>query len=239
MASAAMAVSAHAGLLDQLKGAVNDATGGALGGGTGASELGTDKIVAGLKEALRVGTRKVVERIGVKDGFNADPAIHIPLPENLRTVQATLKKIGLSSLADDVELRLNRAAEEATPKAKDLLWKAVEQMTLDDAKRIYDGPQDAATQYFRKVASDDLRATVGPVVDKALADVGALTAYDNLIGQYKTVPFVPDVKSDIKSHATELTLDGIFHYLAKEEAAIRSDPAARTTDLLKQVFGKP
>jgi len=226
-----------AGFLDQLKGAVDKATGGSLGS-TSSGSLSTDKIVAGLKEALRVGAEKVTSQLGTTDGFNADPAIHIPLPENLRTVQSTLKKVGLSSLADDVELRINRAAEEATPKAKELLWKAVNVMTLDDAKKIYDGPEDAATQYFKRVASDDLKASVGPVVDRALAEVGALTAYDNLMSKYKSMPFVPDVKADIKEHATEMTLSGIFHYLAQEEAAIRTDPAARTTDLLKQVFGK-
>lgn len=228
-----------AGFLDQLKGAVKEATTDALGSGGGSSSsLATDQIVAGLKEALRVGAEKVVGQLGAADGFNADPTVHIPLPESLQSVQSTLRKFGLSALADDVELKLNRAAEEATPKAKELLWKAVNEMTLDDAKKIYDGPDDAATRYFEKVASDDLRATVGPVVDSALAEVGALTAYDSLIGQYKAIPFVPDVKSDLKSHATQLTLDGIFHYLAQEEAAIRKDPAARTTDLLKQVFGK-
>ena len=110
-------------------------------------------------------------------------------------------------------------------------------MTLDDAKKIYDGPEDAATQYFKRVATPDLKATVEPVVDNALNQVGAITAYDTLISKYKGLPLVPDVKADLQAHATQMTLDGIFHYLAKEEAAIRADPAARTTDLLKKVFG--
>lgn len=229
---------AHAGFLDKLKGAVDQATSGASSGSTSStSGLATEQIVAGLKEALRVGAEKVVAQVGAANGFNGDPAIHIPLPDQLAQVQGMLKKFGLSALADDVELKLNRAAEQAAPKTKELIWKAVNEMTLDDAKKIYDGPADAATQYFKRVATPDLKATVEPVIDNALQQVGAITAYDTLMSQYKTLPMVPDVKADLQAHATQLTLDGIFHYLAKEEADIRANPAARTTDILKSVFG--
>lgn len=231
---------ADASFLDKLKSTVDSVTSGS-GGSTGdatSQALGTDQIIAGLKEALRVGAENVVSQVGAAGGFNADPAIHIPLPPRLAQAQDTLRKVGLSALADDVELKINRAAEAAAPKTKELFWKAVNDMTVEDAKAIYNGPEDAATQYFRRVATPDLKATVEPVVDNALQQVGALTAYDNLISQYKAIPFVPDVKGDIKAHATTMTLDGIFHYLAKEEAAIRANPAARTTDILKQVFGK-
>ena len=199
--------------------------------------LSTQDLIAGLKEALRVGSEKVVTQVGAADGFNLDQAIHIPLPDQLQQVQGTLRKFGLSSLADDVELRLNRAAEAAAPKTKELFWKAVNAMTFEDAKRIYDGPKDAATQYFRSVTGVDLAAVVRPVVEQSLNEVGALTAYDSLMSQYKNIPFVPDVKGDLTQHAVNKTLDGIFLYLAKEEAAIRENPAARTTDLLKKVFG--
>ncbi len=233
------AAPANAGLLDKLKSTVDSVTGGSSDSISGASQtLGTDQIIAGLKEALRVGAENVVGKVGATDGFNADSAIHIPLPPGLAQAQDALRKFGLSALADDVELKINRAAEAAASKTKELLWKAVNDMTLDDAKAIYDGPEDAATQYFRKVATPDLKATVEPVIDDALQQVGALSAYDNLISQYEAIPFVPDIKGDIKGHATTLTLDGIFHYLAKEEAAIRANPAARTTDILKQVFAK-
>ncbi len=231
---------AHASFLDKLKGAVDQVTGsGGTSGSATTGGLATDQIIAGLKEALRVGAERVVSQVGAVDGFNADPQIHIPLPDQLAKVQDIMRKFGLSALADDVELKLNRAAEEAAPKTKELIWKAVNEMTLDDAKKIYDGPEDAATQYFRRVATSDLKATVEPVVDNALQQVGAITAYDTLMSKYKGLPLVPDVKSDLRAHATELTLDGIFHYLAREEAAIRANPAARTTDILKQVFGAP
>lgn len=199
--------------------------------------LATEEIVAGLKEALRVGTRTVTDQLGAGDGFNGDPAVHIPLPPELQTVQSTLKRFGLSALADEVELKLNRAAEAAMPQARDLVWKAITEMTLDDAMGIYEGPEDAATQYFRRVSSADLTALVKPVVDRSLDEVGAVLAYDQLMGQYKSLPFVPDVKADLSDHATGLALEGLFHYLAQEEGAIRRDPAKRTTEILTRVFG--
>lgn len=228
---------AQADWMKTLKGVVDSATQGGTAGGATIAGLSTDEVIAGLKEALRVGTETVAGKLGSADGFNGDPAVHIPLPEELKAVQSTLKRIGLSSLADDIELKLNRGAEAAMPKAKELVWKAIEGMTLDDAKAIYDGPKDAATQYFKRVATPDLRATVAPVIDGTLRDVGALAAYDQLVGQYKTVPFVPDLKADLTAHATGLALDGLFRYLATEEAAIRDNPAKRTTEILTKVFG--
>lgn len=229
----------HAGFLDKLKGAVDQATTGSTSGSTGTTGgLATEQIVAGLKEALRVGAERVVAQVGAANGFNGDPAIHIPLPDQLAKAQDIMRKFGMSGLADDVELKLNRAAEQAAPKTKELIWKAVNAMTLDDAKKIYDGPTDAATQYFKRVATPDLKATVEPVIDNALKQVGAISAYDTMMSKYKGLPMVPDVKDDLQAHATQLILDGIFHYLAKEEADIRANPAARTTDILKSVFGR-
>ena len=226
-------------LFDKLQSTIGTVTGGSTGGGTSGSAggLSTADITAGLREALKVGTERVVGNLGAADGYTGDPAIHIPLPPELQKVQSFLKKFGLSQLADDVELRLNRAAEAAAPKTTELIWNAISSMTLDDAQRIYDGPDDAATQYFKKVATGDLTATVKPVVDQSLAEVGAISAYDNLMGQYKNMPFVPDVKADLSQHATDLALQGLFHYLAKEEAEIRKNPAKRTTEILSKVFG--
>jgi hypothetical protein len=224
--------------LKTLQGAVDKATGGSGSSSGTIAGLTTEDMIAGLKEALRVGTETVTGQLGAADGFNADQAVHIPLPEQLQNAQAMLKKFGLSALADEVELKLNRGAEAAMPKAKELVWNAINQMTLDDAKGIYDGPKDAATQYFRRVATPDLKATVAPVIDDALRDVGALSAYDQLVGQYKTIPFVPDLRADLQGHATDLALEGLFTYLAREEAAIRENPAKRTTELLTRVFGR-
>jgi len=206
-------------------------------GGSGTGSLTEAEIGSGLREALKVGTERLVGRLGVNDGFNADPEIHIPLPDSLQKVQSTLKRFGLSGMADDLETRLNRAAEEATPKAKKMFWDAISAMTLDDARRILNGPKDSATQYFRGRMTDPLKAEFRPVVNRSLADVGALKAYDGLIGQYKALPFVPDVKADIVDHVLDKAIAGIFLYLGREEAAIRENPAKRTTEILKRVFG--
>lgn len=210
---------------------------GSGGGSGGGSALSNDQIIEGLKEALRVGTENVAGQLGQSDGFNTDPAIHIPLPDSFKSVRNALEPLGMAGSLDDLELKLNRAAEAATPKAKKVFWQAISDMTLDDAKRIYDGPDDAATQYFRKHMSQPLSDEMRPIVDASLAEVGAIKSYDNVMGQYRGIPFVPDVKADLTEHVLELGLDGIFHYVAKEEAAIRNNPAKRTTEILQQVFG--
>ncbi|MEH6476394.1 MAG: DUF4197 domain-containing protein [Sneathiella sp.] len=206
-------------------------------GSDASSSLGLSQITEGLREALKVGTARVVDQIGSNGGYESDPDIHIPLPEKMQEAQAMLRKFGLSGLADDVEARLNQGAEAAAPKTKELIVKAITDMTVEDAQKIYDGADDAATQYFRKVATEDLMATVRPVIDQALEEAGAIAAYNNLLGEYAKYPFMPDIKSNLGAHATDLALEGLFHYLAKEEADIRNNPIAQTTDILKSVFG--
>ncbi len=210
---------------------------GLLPGAPGVGALTTEEIGAGLREALRVGTETVVGQLGRLDGFNADPAIHIPLPDNLHTVKTALSRVGMSGMLDDLELRLNRAAEVATPKAKEIFWQAITNMTWSDVQNIYDGPDDAATQYFKRTTSQPIADAMRPVVDQSLAEVGAIQAFDSVMGQYRAIPFVPDVKADLTEWALTKALDGMFHYVAKEEAAIRHEPVKRTTDLLKRVFG--
>ena len=199
--------------------------------------LPTAEIGAGLKDALRVGTETVVRQLGRNDGYNADPSIHIPLPESLGTVQSALKNFGMSSLLDDLELRLNRAAEVATPKAKKLFWQAISDMTLDDVRAIYEGPDDSATRYFQSKMSSPLAMEMRPIVDQSLAEVGAIRSYDTMMGQYRSLPFVPDVKADLTAYVIEKGMDGLFYYIVREEAAIRQDPVKRTTALLQKVFG--
>jgi hypothetical protein len=214
-----------------------DLLGGAARSQPATTATDTTQVAAGLKEALRVGSDTVVGQLGRLDGFNADPAIHIPLPKSFKTVQSTLKPLGMSYLLDDLELKLNRAAEQATPKAKALFLSAIDGMTLDDVMGIYNGPQDAATRYFQGKMSPQLAEEMKPIVDQALNQAGAVQAYDNVMGQYKTVPFVPDVKADLTGYVVDQGMNGIFHYLAQEEAAIRQNPVKRTTELLRTVFG--
>ena len=202
-----------------------------------AADLTNSEITNGLKDALRVGTETVVSQLGQSDGFNADPAIHIPLPDSLKQVKSALSAVGMSSMMDDLELKLNRAAEEATPPAKRLFWDAITAMTLDDVKGLYNGPDDSATRYFQDKMSSPLAVEMQPVVENALNQVGAVQAYDAVMGQYASLPFVPDVKADLNKYVVDKGMEGIFHYVAREEAAIRNDPVKRTTDILQKVFG--
>jgi len=202
-----------------------------------ANSLTTNEIGEAFKEALAIGTKNVVCQLGSNDGFNLDQAIHIQLPEEVTTVKTMLGKIGMSQLTDDLELKLNRAAEAATPKAKELFLNAITEMTFTDVKNIYSGPEDSATTYFKEKMTQALELEMEPIVTKTLSQVGAVQAYDKVIGEYQTLPFVPDIKANLTEHVIKKGVEGIFYYIAKEEAAIRNDPAKQTTAILKKVFG--
>jgi hypothetical protein len=219
---------------DLLKRATSASTGQPAAGG---STLTSSEIADGLKEALRVGSERVVDRLGAADGFNADPKVHIPLPKSLQTVHEALSRVGMGGLTEDLELRLNRAAEAAAPKARDLFVDAISRMTLEDARAIWQGPPDAATRYFEGKMSPPLAVEMRPVVEESLNEAGAVQAYDQMMGRYRSLPFVPDLKADLTGHVVDGALAGIFSYLAEEEAAIRSNPVHRTTELLQKVFG--
>lgn len=206
-------------------------------GAPDSSGLSDSDIASGLVEALKVGTERVVSTLGRTDGFNKSPDVHIPLPGTLDEVKRALQPLGMSAMADDLELRLNRAAEAAVPRAKKLFWDAIEGMTLDDVRSIYNGPKDAATQYFRRQMSAPLAKDMAPIVNDELSQVGAIQSYDSMMGQYRQLPFVPDAKADLTEYVLEKATDGVFLYLAREEAAIRENPAKRTTEILKKVFG--
>lgn len=186
---------------------------------------------------MRIGTQRVVGQVGAVDGYNADSLIHIPLPEDLRKVHNTLDKIGLGSMTSDLELKLNRSAERAAPEAKDVFWNAITDMTLDDVRGIWKGPDDAATQYFRGNMTLPLTDRFTPIILDAMSEVGAIRSYDRMMSKYESIPFVPDVKGDLTRYTVKKALGGLFTYVAKEEAAIRKDPAKRTTELLQRVFG--
>tara|TARA_R110002124_G_scaffold233406_1_gene398735 strand:+ start:103612 stop:104391 length:780 start_codon:yes stop_codon:yes gene_type:complete len=208
---------------------------GSVGSAT-ASSLSSSEIGAGLKEALRIGAEKVTKQLGTENAFNLDDKIHIPLPQTLSVVDATLSKMGLNSLTADLETRLNVAAEKAAPKAKELFFAAISSMTIDDATSILSGPNDAATAYLRKTMGGDLAKEIYPVIEQTLAEAGAVRAYDQVIGKYSQIPFTQTVKTDLNAYVVDKAMDGLFYYVAKEEAAIRENPAQRTTELLKQVF---
>jgi hypothetical protein len=215
------------------------------GDGRGASapragaQLNQNQIGLGLRDALKVASQRVVGRVGRMDGFNGDPNIRIPLPGPLERIEGALKSIGAGGLLDDLHLKMNRAAEQAAPKALNIFVDATTKITFDDARAILTGPQDAATQYFRRTTSDSLTKSFRPIVDTTLSSVGAVMALNSIQGRASGIPFIGQSVGDF--NLTDFTvgkaLDGLFHYLAVEEAAIRTNPIARTTNLLKQVFG--
>lgn len=211
-------------------------------GGTGdGGALSTPQIVSGLKEALRVGTERVVNQLGQAGGYLNDKAVHIPLPGFLGQAQSVLQAAGASGLLDDLEVRMNRAAEAAAPQARDIFVNAIGQMSLSDARGILNGPDDAATRYFQRTMTPELKTAFRPVVDRELEEAGAIRAFESVQSSYESVPFASGLGDSAKDrmvdHAVQGATDGVFHYLAKEEAAIRNDPARRTTDLLKTIFG--
>lgn len=202
-----------------------------------ATGLSDQQITSGLKEALRVGSENVVGKLGAFDGFNTDPNVRIPLPSSLERVRTALRSVGMSPMLDDLELKLNRAAEVATPKARQLFLQSIEKMTLEDVMGIYNGPEDAATRYFQGKMTTPLAVEMHPVVAESLAEVGAVQVYDNVMSRYRALPMVPAVDADLTKYVVDKGIEGVFFYLAQEEAAIRQNPAKRTTELLRQVFG--
>ncbi|MEO1020741.1 MAG: DUF4197 domain-containing protein [Pseudomonadota bacterium] len=223
---------------DALKGAgVGDGGSGSSGGGNSAAGLADDDIAAGLKEALRVGTEQVVGQLGQSGGFLNDEAIRIPLPGELEQAKTALSAVGMGDMADDLEERMNRAAEQAIPEAQTLFVGAIQEMSISDARGILTGPDDSATSYFQEKMSAPLSDRMQPIVESALQDAGAIQAYDNLVGEYSSLPFVGDLKGNLNEYVVGKGLDGLFHYVAIEEQDIRANPAARTTEILKTVFG--
>jgi hypothetical protein len=239
MPSAALAQNS---LLNEGKSLLGNVQNGGSSGGTSGSgaSLSQSQIGAGLKDALKVASQRVVSRVGKTDGYNGDPSIRIPLPDPLQKIEGPLKDVGASGMLDDLQTKMNRAAEQAAPKALNIFTTAVSSMSIDDARSILTGPQDSATQYFKRTTSDSLTTSFRPVVDKTLSSVGAVQTFKGVQGKAASLPFGTG-KEVSGFNLTDFTvgkaLDGLFHYMAVEEAAIRTDPAARTTALLKQVFG--
>jgi len=195
------------------------------------------EINRGLKEALRIGSTRVIKRVGRVDGYNDDPKIHIPLPTSLRSVKYALNHAGAGSIMDKLEVRMNRAAEAAAPKAKRIFFSAIQQMTLEDARQILGGRDDSATRYFERKMTPDLKVEMRPVVDSTLSEVGALQAYGEAMALYNKIPIAPKLNPDLTGHVVEKAIEGIFYYLAREEEAIRRNPVKRSTAILRRVFG--
>jgi hypothetical protein len=203
----------------------------------GTAGLSSNKISAGLKEALTVSTGKAVATTGKPDGFLKNEAIRILLPDKLRSVGKGMRLLGMGSQMDELEVGMNRAAEQATPQAKQIFLNALSKMTFDDARKILSGGETAATEYFKRQTFAQLTTAFKPVVHNSLVKVGVVKQY-NAIMQNSVAGSLGGQNFNLDNYVVGKTLDGLFYMLGQEEKKIRKDPAAQTTSLLKEVFGK-
>lgn len=222
----------RAGLLDDLTGSLN------LPGSKGTG-LDDPTIVKGLKEALSTGTKRAVGAVSKTDGYFGNEMIRIPVPEKLRTVADLLARIGFQQEVDDFILSMNRAAEKAAPRAGDHFVSALKAMTFDDARKILQGGDTSATDYFRQKTSDRIYADFKPVVTEKMQEVGVTRSYGQMMKKFEAIPFAGAAAPfDLEHYVTGRAVNGLFTMLGQEEKKIRTDPAARGTELLRKVFGK-
>ena len=206
--------------------------------GLGGSGITDSKASAGLKEALEVATQKAVSLTGRTNGYFGDAAIKILMPAKLQSMEQGLRAVGYGPQIDEFVLSMNRAAEQAAPAAKQIFGNAITNMSFDDAKKILTGGNTAATDYFKANTTNQLAAAFKPVIDKSMGEVGVTKQYQALVGKFETIPFVKTQSFDLDNYVTSKALDGLFHVVGEQETMIRSNPAARTTTLLQEVFAK-
>ncbi len=224
---------AGAGILDDILERLPDAKGRA-------SLAGPDQktTIAGLKEALAVGTKNAVNALSKQDGYFGNELVKILLPEKVRTAADMASRLGFRKQVDRFTLSMNRAAEAAAPKAADLFADAIRDMSFEDARKILQGGDTAATDYFRARTSEKLYAAFKPAVAAGMNRVGVTKAYKDMMAPVESLPLVPKESVDLDHYVTGKALDGLFLMIGSEEKKIRTDPAARVTDILKTVFGK-
>ncbi|MGR9071746.1 MAG: DUF4197 domain-containing protein [Gammaproteobacteria bacterium] len=229
---------AQAGWMDFFKGAVDQA---AKNGGAeiAKSALTDSEVVSGLKEALANGVETSIKTLGSPGGFLGNKLVEIAVPDSLKLIASTARTLGQGQAVDAFETTMNRAAEKAVPEAADILADAIRQMSVDDAMNILNGPDDAATQYFRKMSEASLSEKFRPIVSQATDQAGVTAAYKNLTGLSSPMlgGLMQGSSLDLDQYVTGKTLDGLFQYIAMQEKRIRENPAARTSDLLRKVFG--
>ncbi|MEN6622328.1 MAG: DUF4197 domain-containing protein [Smithella sp.] len=219
---------AHASFLDVLKDTLDVVT---------ENKSTSGKIDLGLKEALNVGIKNTINYLGKKDGYFADTAVKILLPEDVRKAEPFLRNIGYSKQMDEFTLSMNRAAEKAAPLAADIFAKAITNMTFEDAKKILKGGNTAATDYLKAKTYEDLLKNFQPEVRKTMSEYKVTNKYEEISGKVQKVPFIGQlIDLDLNRYVSSRALDGLFCVLAKEETNIRTNPKARVTTLLKEVF---
>lgn len=201
------------------------------------SNPSTSEISSGLKEALEKGTGISADRLSLQDGYLKNLDVKILFPEEAKSVEKTLRSIGLGSMCDQVITSLNRAAEDAAQEAKPIFTSAIKQMSFQDVQKILLGEQNAATTYFKTTTTDSLSAKFSPIIDTSLKKVDATKYWSDVMTRYNKVPLVKKVDTDLTAYVTQKAIDGLFLEIAKEELKIRESVGARTSPLLQKVFG--
>lgn len=199
--------------------------------------LTTAEVADGLKEALIKGISNGSDLASQLDGYFKNPEIKIPFPPEVKKVEDKLRQVGLGNEVDKFVLTLNRGAEDAAKEAKPIFITAIKSMTIQDAWGILRGQPDAATQYLKRTTTAQLKEKFKPVIQNSLNKVNATKYYGDIVTQYNKIPFTDDVNPNLDDYATDRAIEGLFTMIAKEEKNIRQDPVARTTELLKKVFG--
>jgi hypothetical protein len=242
---ASLAIS-HAGFWDKLE-TLTTLTNKSVLASSNLAGLSQDQMIQGLKEALGKGVQTAVASLGCNDGFLTNLNVKIPLPGKLQSVEKGLRAVGQEKLADEFVDTMNHAAEQAVPEAADVFSDAIKQMSIADAQAILTGTNDAATEYFRRTTQTNLYAKFLPIVKAATDKTGVTAAYKNMMskvgvssqltGLFSSTGLVKPEDMDIDAYVTQKAMDGLFTMVAEEEKQIRENPVARTTDLLKEVFG--
>jgi hypothetical protein len=205
-----------------------------MGGG---KQLTSAEVAEGLKEALIKGISTGSDLVSKVDGYFKNPEIKIPFPPDVKRVEDKLRQIGLGGEVDKFVMTLNRGAEDAAKEAKPIFITAIKSMTIQDAWGILRGQDDAATQYLKRTTSAQLKEKFKPVIQNSLNKVNATKYYRDIVTRYNQIPLVQKVNPELDDYATDKAIEGLFIMIAKEEKNIRENPVARTTDLLKRVFG--
>ena len=203
----------------------------------GLADISNRDAVNGLKEALTRGSQAAVARLGVENGFFKNDRVKIPLPPSLRRLEAVMRSIGMDKHADELVLRMNRAAEAAVPEAKTLLVDAVKKMSVQDVRGVLTGGEDAATQYFKRATSEPLTTRFRPIVKKAMEKVKLAEKYDEIAASGAKLGLVKEEDAQLEDYVTRKALDGLFVAIAEEEKKIRKDPAGTASQIIKKVFG--
>ena len=201
------------------------------------SDLSNTEASGGLKEALIQGAGKAVSTLGAADGFFGNKDVKIPLPDSMKKAEKAMRMFGMGKQADELVLKMNRAAEAAVPEAKALLVDSVKKMSVDDAKAILAGGQDSATQYFKKTTASAMSEKFLPIVKKATENVQLAQQYNKFAEMGGKYGLVKKENANLEQYVTQKTLDGVYLMMAQEEAAIRKNPIGQASSLIKKVFG--